>query len=1255
MSRPQSIRWQVAAAAVLSVSAVVSAATNDVQLEPWYATAALTPGKNLSDAHFPEKGLDPTSKDPAVESLWRKRGRWQDGEITKLGSGSNTIAYVFREIIAAKPTRLPIYVGCDDHMMIWLNGENVHTCTERHAVRPDTHKIELSLRKGSNKLLMKIRNNGGVFAFYFSTKPGAKVPPAAKAKKPARQTEEAIDLPALRRAIEDLTRAFPQRYGQGGRTLQRLAEFEKLLPTLSERIQAGEAEALRAVSEFNEFRREALLANPLLHFERLLLVRRGAKSPKMGMPANWQGNTSLPRSGYDDEILVLSPVRPDGKLTTLYKPPAGRFVGDVELHFDAGKMLFSSQADNGRWHVFEIAADPTAPLGEPAGEPRQLTPAEPADVDNYDGCYLPDGRIIFSSTACVTGVPCVRGGSHVANLYLLNADGSARQLCFDQDHNWSPTMLPTGRVLFTRWEYGDIPHAFSRILFHMNPDGTGQAEYYGSNSYWPNSIFYARPIPHQPTKFVGIVSGHHGVARIGEMIVFDTARARFEADGALQRIGEYGKKVEPILLDRLVDASWPKFLHPYPLSDAATGRGAGKYFLASAQTAKGEPWCIYLVDVWDNMVKLCEAPGSALLEPVPWRKTPRPPAIPERIDLGRKDALVMLTNIYAGPGLAGVPRGSIKKLRLFTYHFAYQGMGGQQDRIGLDGPWDVKRVLGTVPVEADGSAAFCVPANTPISLQPLDADGQAVQHMRSWLTAMPGESVSCVGCHERQDEAPAPSPLPTAFAREPSEIQPWYGPVRGMSFKREVQPVLDRYCIGCHDGSERADGWTIPDLRAKDDVSYIPSLKSNQIARFSPSYYAVRRFVRTSTMEGDLHMLAPWDVHAETTRLVQMLRKGHHGVTLDAEAWDRIITWIDLGAPAHGNWRDIVGAERVDGVHKRRMELQKLYADMDQDPEAVVAGSAKKTEPVVPKAPPAKPAAPVTCAGWPFDAAEAKRRQDAAGPTTQMIELPGGGTMKLVRIPAGGFVMGSRDGHADERPQAAVTIGRVFWMGVCEVTNDQYRQFDASHDSRLEHGGFLHFSVRERGYPLSDPNQPVARVSWDRATAFCRWLSAKTGRRFTLPTEAQWEYACRAGTATPLNYGAVDTDHAALANLGDINVKTMEKLGFGLPFGAIPPWHPTDGRVDDKARVSADVGGYAVNAWGLHDTHGNVWEWTRTSYRAYPYRDDDGRNDPDPTGRKVVRGGSWYDRPQRARSAFRLSYRPYHRVYDVGFRVICEE
>ena len=249
--------------------------------------------------------------------------------------------------------------------------------------------------------------------------------------------------------------------------------------------------------------------------------------------------------------------------------------------------------------------------------------------------------------------------------------------------------------------------------------------------------------------------------------------------------------------------------------------------------------------------------------------------------------------------------------------------------------------------------------------------------------------------------------------------------------------------------------------------------------------------------------------------------------------------------------------------------------------------------------------------------------------------------------------MGDPASNPDALPQRRVALPQPFWIGRYEVTNAQFALFDATHDSRLETGDFLQFSVQERGYPVNAPDQPVCRVSWDRAMAFCRWLSERTGEQFDLPSEEEWEYACRAGTASPLWYGNTDTDFAPYANLADACLRRVDTFGWGLPSGAIPPWRPAVETVNDGQRVSAPVGRFKPNPWGLYDLHGNVAEWTRSIYGATQTSPEAGSAAVPADARLVVRGGSWYDRPREARSASRQGCRRYLGRYDVGFRVVC--
>lgn len=1059
---------------------------------------------------------------------------------------------------------------------------------------------------------------------------------AAQARHEARRTRgqrERFDETALRLAIEDLGKTFPETYDAAAF----LARLDALAPEIGT-VRRGAAGSAKTWQALLTLQRDALLANPLLDFDELLLVRRDDSSPALGLPHNWEGNCSLPAGGMLNEIALLSPVTPEGEFKTLYRPEKPVFVGDMDLHFDADRLLFSMPGRYGRHQIWEMHIDGT--------QLRQVTLGEERDVDNYDACYLPDGRIIYGSTACYVGIPCVFGGSYVANLHIMNPDGTAsRQLCVDQDHNWCPTMLNNGRVLYSRWEYADLPHSNTRILFHMNPDGTGQAEYMHSNSYWPNGVFYAKAIPEHPTKVVGIVTGHHGVRRMGELVVFDPALGREESVGAIQRIPGRGEPVEPLISDNLVDNSWPKFLHPYPLSD--------KYFLVSCKPNPDARWGIYLVDVFDNMLLIREEPGSVLFEPVPLRKTPRPPVIPDRVDKTRQDATVYMANVYAGPGLDGIPEGTVKALRVFAYTFSHRKTGGLLGTIGMDGPWDIKRVLGTVPVEPDGSALFTVPAYTPIAVHPLDAEGKSLQHMRSWFTAMPGEVLSCVGCHEKQS-MPPPARESMAALRAPSEIAPWHGPPRGFSFAREVQPVLDRHCVACHDGE------TPPDLRGTQQITDWSSKISGHAdprygGQFSVAYAELHRYVRRPGIESDNHLLSPMDFHADTTELVQILAKGHYGVALNDESWGRLVTWIDLNAPYHGAWTEIAGEELVTPIAERRRELRRKYTGMDDDTEWLPPMPGP-VEPL-PVPPPAMTAAAAPqVPGWPLSAAAAKALQAELGETRRTIELGDGVTLELTLVPAGEFVMGSSEGHPDEQPQSVVTIEAPFWMGAFEVTNAQYARFDPHHDSRVESKHGYQFGIH--GYPLNIPEQPVVRVSWEQAMAFCAWLGDQTGETFTLPTEAEWEYACRAGADTPFAFGQMGADFAPHANLGDKQLARFASDPYTLDVAIPKPgpyddWIPRDTNVDDGGFVSMPVGSYQPNAWGLHDMHGNVWEWTRSTYRPYPYHAYDGRNEAVLEGKRAVRGGSWYDRPHRGTASYRLAYVPWQRVFNVGFRVVC--
>jgi len=1054
----------------------------------------------------------------------------------------------------------------------------------------------------------------------------------------------------LKRAIEDLIETYGSAYAEGP---QYVKQLDELLPTLG-------TNKRQAREKLEALRRTALLANPtLLNLPGILVVQRKPKDPQssevmtahdkqigfsgglgrdIAMPSNHECNASLERLGYDDRIALLNPGRPEAALKQIYRPDHSGYVGQLDLDFDGRHLLFT-QSDKTNWKLFEWDLT-DAHL-------RQVSNM-PDDVDCMDGAYLPNTDIVFGSTASYQSVPCWHGQKRVSNLYVMKRDGSrVRQVCFDQDHDFHPTILNNGQVLYQRWDYTGICHIFLRQLMVMNPDGTKQRAIYGSNSWYPNSLYFPQALPGESNRIISILSGYHGAHRAGQLVLLDTSVGWHEASGIVQRISGKGDPITPKIKDALVQGDWPLFLHPHALTS--------KHFLVSAKRNAQADWAIFLADSFDNLVLLREEPGYALLEPTPMASRTRAPAIPEQIDLASDTATVFIQDVYAGPGLQGVPRGTAKKLRLLAYHFGYRGLAGS-DKIGYGGPWESMQIVGTVPLEPDGSASFTIPANTPVAVQVLDHEDKAIQLMRSWFTAMPGEHVSCAGCHEAPNEAVGSKPALAAH-KKPQALTPWYGPARGFDFEREVQPVLNRYCVSCHDGTRPG----VADLRTEADgakaeprpIGYVPRLHPDMLEAtqgkltYSPAYDVLIHYIRRVGVEDDVSLLTPGEYHANTSELIQMLEGGHHGVVLDTQAWSRLVTWIDLNGPCHGTWGDVFPIP--EGAHERRMALQKLYGGPTNDPEKIFEPSATQAAPVFAHVI-SRPKPYETKGGSP-SLHDAHKPQTVFTPERHPIDL-GGEKVSLVRVPAGNYVMGDIHGQVDEKPQSVVTLDESFWISTREITNAQFRRFDPSHDS----GYYAKRRDRAdgKGLSLNGDEQPAVRVSWEQARDFCEWFSQRSALTVILPTEQQWEVACRAGSVSPLNYGTVDDDFSVWANMADLSFSTglgmhkgrmMPEGGVtqatgGVPHVVLEGSKLADLRFDDHHRVTANVGSYQPNHWGLFDMHGNAAEWTRSDY------------DPD---RKVIRGGSFFDRPARSRSSLRLGYAPWQRVFNVGFRIVVRE
>ena len=1050
---------------------------------------------------------------------------------------------------------------------------------------------------------------------------------------------------AIRAYLDDTKTALG---GKAPALYEKLSRLETLLPgvqqAFSDKVSGNTVdEVIGQAQEILALKREIILANPLLDMDKIIVARyrlgnkaRKAMGPSMGTStANYNSLFSNSRKGYDAEIDLLTGLRGQIESSRIYKPEADVPVSDIQLHWDADRLLFSSLDKNRKWQIYEMNIDGS-------NLHQKITVDEP-DLEFCDANYLPDGKVVATTNIGYNGVPCVHGDDVVANLVSFDPETRAlRRLTFDQDGNWSPIVIPNGRIMYTRWEYTDLTHYFSRIVMHMNPDGTENKALYGSGSYFPNSTFDMKPLSKHSSRFIGIISGHHGTARSGRLVIFDPAKSRKEEKGMIQELPFKDRPIVPIIKDELVEGVWPQFMKPYPLSE--------KYFLVACKPAKDALWGIYLVDVFDNLTLIAEQEGEGLTAPIPLVKRETPPVIPSKIKPDSKEATVFIQDIYEGEGLKGIPRGTVKSLRLHAYEYAYVKTRSDHNWHGIQSGWDIKRMLGTVPVEEDGSVIFKAPANTPISIQPLDKDGVAIQWMRSWVTGQPGEVVSCIGCHEDQNQIAIPKRV-IASQKAPSALTLPEGGTRSFTFDLEVQPILDRACIACHNGEGKAF-----DLRGgkKDKLGY------------GTSYLNLHPYVHRQGGEGDMVVLQPYEYHPNTSELVRLLKKGHHNVKLTDKEWKTLYNWIDYNAPDKGYFNANVltdlpykGFDQI----KRRKELTDKYANgagVDWKKEiADYADYLKKQGPITPVMP--EKAAPVKektlkVKGWPFGADRIKEMLAKEKETRKVVEIAPGVKVNFVRIPAGEFVMGSYRGEPDAYPTAKVKIDKAFWMAELETTNEQFNVVFPDHDSRFVDQQWKDHVVQ--GYPANKPEQPVIRVSYNDAMEFCRKLSEKTGLKITLPTEAQWEWACRAGSDQDFWYGDMHADFGKKDNLADKTTLLFAVYGVDpQPMAKTNPWYkyytflPKEESVDDGNLVQVGGKAYEANPFGLYSMHGNVAEWTRSDYVSYPYNE----KTKETSEYKVARGGSYIDRPKYAASHTRKAYYPYQRVFNVGFRMIIED
>ncbi len=540
-----------------------------------------------------------------------------------------------------------------------------------------------------------------------------------------------------------------------------------------------------------------------------------------------------------------------GELKVLLDDPAGG-VRDPQVHYDGKKILFSYRKGGQHvFHLYEINVDGTGL--------KQLTDGPDDDIEPT---YCPDGGIIFCSSRCRRFVNCWY--TRVATVYRCDGDGkNVRMLSSNNDHDNTPWMLPDGRVLYMRWEYVDRSQVHFHHLWTMNPDGTGQMVYFG-NMTGGVAMLDAKPIAGTGKVVASFSPGHGRPEHMGFVTVVDPSLGP-DKEEAARRVSER-----------------PDWRDPYGFSETCflAAQREGVFLMDGS----GKSELVYALPEADRRME-CH-------EPQPLRARPRETVIAPRVDLGAPTARLVLEDVYQGRNMAGVERGSIKKLLVLQQLPKPVNFSGGMEPLTIGGSFTLAEIVGTVPVESDGSAYMELPALRSLFFVALDKNDVSVKRMHSFLVLQPGETTSCVGCHEQRVRTPLSGAADLmAMRRRPSAVEPIAGVPTVLDFPRDVQPILDRHCVECH-SADRYEG--------KVDLS------GDRTAMYTMSYLAMQ--TRGLVVDGRNEPFgnrAPYSYGSAASRLIQLVDGSHHEAKLSDLERATIRLWIDTSATYPGTYASL--------------------------------------------------------------------------------------------------------------------------------------------------------------------------------------------------------------------------------------------------------------------------------------------------------------------------------------------------------------
>ena len=703
------------------------------------------------------------------------------------------------------------------------------------------------------------------------------------------------------------------------------SELEKRFAALSANAKSPEKDWEQLWLDMHRVKRDILLSVSLFVREPFLFVKH-APSVMSHQLTQVYGYAARPGGGL---FILEEPGRSMKTKCISTSMPVGNIM-TPEVSFDGQKIWFAfceakitphkwrdPETMSRRYHLWTINAN--------GSDAKQITNG---DYDDFSPLCLPDGDMIFISTRRGGFHRCGGGPCYVYTLCRMKNDGqNPRLISFHETNEWDPSLMNDGRIVYTRWDYVDRDAVHYQNLWSTRQDGTDVRAFYGNNTFNPCGIWETRAIP-DSNKVMAIAGPHHGmsagcvimidntqgvdgsapVTRVTPEVLYPEGEVPLPKVPMLPTLSQFDtehqkfwKASMPAERKTLADSEearrWPVhcFKSPWPFSE--------KYFMASYSfdTLTGEAgpnipnqFGIYFCDAFGNRELIYRDLNISSLwarplvsRPVP---TPYQSTLPAR-ETAPKTGRYFIQNIYeSAPGKI---TDKVRSLRIVEVMIKTTP-NADQPPVGKAFAAPGKKVLGTVPVEKDGSAAFEIPAETPILFQALDEKGRMIQGMRSLVYLQPGETASCTGCHEdRMSTVPSAVTI-ASRKKEPDRLKPGPEGSNPFSYRKLIQPILDRSCVQCH-RAEKAEGKVILTGELQD--------------RFTRSYNELSKYVYITYWGAPNRNDEPYSMPnrygSRVSPLTKILEgkdgKGHYGCKLSEDDWNRFNTWMDVNGLFRGS------------------------------------------------------------------------------------------------------------------------------------------------------------------------------------------------------------------------------------------------------------------------------------------------------------------------------------------------------------------